>query len=108
MAMTLAEAIIAKHTKDPVEAGAICRVNVDFAFTNDITGPPAIKEFRKMGAQKVFDPQRCAVLPDHFSPAKDIASAEQIKECREFAEEQGMLFWEVGRVGVEHTFLPEN
>lgn len=108
MAMTLAEAIIAKHTKDPVEAGAICRVSVDFAFTNDITGPPAIKEFRKMGAKKVFDPMRCAILPDHFSPAKDIASAEQIKECREFAYEQDMLFWEVGRVGVEHTFLPEN
>ena len=108
MAMTLAEAIIAKHTKDPVEAGSICRVSVDFAFTNDITGPPAIKEFRKMGAKKVFDPARCAILPDHFSPAKDIASAEQIKECREFAYEQDMLFWEVGRVGVEHTFLPEN
>ncbi|MCK9341400.1 MAG: 3-isopropylmalate dehydratase large subunit [Synergistaceae bacterium] len=108
MAMTLAEAIIAKHTKDPVEAGSICRVSVDFAFTNDITGPPAIKEFRKMGAKKVFDPARCAILPDHFSPAKDIASAEQIKECREFAYEQDMLFWEVGRVGVEHAFLPEN
>jgi 3-isopropylmalate/(R)-2-methylmalate dehydratase large subunit len=106
--MTLAEAIIAKHTKDPVEAGSICRVSVDFAFTNDITGPPAIKEFRKMGAKKVFDPARCAILPDHFSPAKDIASAEQIKECREFAYEQDMLFWEVGRVGVEHAFLPEN
>ena len=108
MAMTLAEAIIAKHTKDPVEAGSIFRVSVDFAFTNDITGPPAIKEFRKMGAKKVFDPARCAILPDHFSPAKDIASAEQIKECREFAYEQDMLFWEVGRVGVEHAFLPEN
>ncbi|NLD06244.1 MAG: 3-isopropylmalate dehydratase large subunit [Synergistaceae bacterium] len=108
MGMTLAEAIIAKHTKDPVEAGAICRVNVDFAFTNDITGPPAIKEFRKMGATKVFDPMRCAILPDHFSPAKDIASAEQIKMCREFAYEQEMLFWDVGRVGVEHAFLPEN
>lgn len=108
MAMTLAEAIIAKHTKDPVEAGSICRVSVDFAFTNDITGPPAIKEFRKMGAKKIFDPARCAILPDHFSPAKDIASAEQIKECREFAYEQDMLFWEVGRVGVEHAFLPEN
>lgn len=108
MAMTLAEAIIAGHTKDHVEAGAICRVNVDFAFANDITGPPAIKEFKNMGAEKVFDAKRCAVLPDHFTPAKDIASAEQVKACREFAKEQGMLFWEVGRVGVEHAFLPEN
>lgn len=108
MAMTLAEAIIAKHTSDHVEAGSICRVNVDFAFTNDITGPPAIKEFKKMGAEKVFDKKRCAILPDHFTPAKDIASAEQVKICREFAREQDMLFWEVGRVGVEHAFLPEN
>lgn len=108
MGMTLAEAIIAKHTKDRVEPGAICSVNVDFAFTNDITGPPAIKEFKKMGAVKVFDVNRCAITPDHFTPAKDIASAEQVKICREFAKEQGMLFWDVGRVGVEHAFLPEN
>ena len=108
MAMTLAEAIIARHTKDRVETGAICRVSVDFAFANDITGPPAIKEFKNMGAEKVFDPSRCAILPDHFTPAKDIASAEQVKACREFAREQRMLFWEVGRVGVEHAFLPEN
>lgn len=108
MPMTLAEAIIAKHTSDKVETGAICRVKVDFAFANDITGPPAIKEFKNMGAEKVFYKTRCAILPDHFTPAKDIASAEQVKTCREFAHEQDMLFWEVGRVGVEHTFLPEN
>ena len=108
MGMTLAEAIIAKHTSDHVEPGAICRVNVDFAFANDITGPQAIKEFKKMNADKVFDKDRCAILPDHFTPAKDIASAEQVKACREFAREQNMLFWEVGRVGVEHSFLPEN
>lgn len=108
MGMTLAEAIIARHTKDKVVPGAICQVGVDFAFVNDITGPPAIAEFRSMGAEKVFDKTRCAILPDHFTPAKDIASAEQVKTCREFAAEQGLLFWEVGRVGVEHTFLPEN
>lgn len=108
MGLTLAEAIIARHTKAPVETGAICQVNVDFAFTNDITGPPAIKEFKNMGAERVFDKTRCAITPDHFTPAKDIESAEQVKTCREFAREQQMLFWEVGRVGVEHTFLPEN
>lgn len=108
MSKTLVESIIASHTKDRVESGSICKVNVDFAFTNDITGPPAIKEFKRMGATKVFDPLRCAILPDHFSPAKDIASAEQIKECRAFAKEQNMLFWDVGRVGVEHAFLHEN
>lgn len=108
MGMTLAEAIIARHTSDRVAPGAICQVGVDFAFVNDITGPPAITEFRKMGAKQVFDKARCAILPDHFTPAKDIASAEQAKTCREFAREQGLLYWEVGRVGVEHAFLPEN
>ena len=104
---TLAEAIIAAHTKDPVAKGAICQVSVDLAFANDITGPPAIEEFRKMGGVKVFDSQRCAIVPDHFTPNKDIASAEQAKKARVFAKEQGMLYWEVGRVGVEHAFLPE-
>ena len=104
---TMAEAIIAKHTQDPVAAGNICGVGVDFAFANDITAPPAIREFSNMGAKKVFDTGRCAILPDHFTPNKDIASAEQSKIGREFAREQGMLYWEVGRVGVEHAFLPE-
>ncbi|MDR1979563.1 MAG: 3-isopropylmalate dehydratase large subunit [Synergistaceae bacterium] len=106
-AYTMAEAIIAAHSKDPVAAGNICEVKVDFAFANDITAPPAIKEFANMGAEKVFDAQRCAILPDHFTPNKDIASAEQSKISREFARRQGMLYWEVGRVGVEHAFLPE-
>ncbi|GHS86946.1 3-isopropylmalate dehydratase large subunit [Synergistales bacterium] len=104
---TMAEAIIALHSKDKVEAGNICGVSVDFAFANDITAPPSIKEMRNMGAKNVFDPERCAVLLDHFSPNKDIASAEQAKICRDFAREQKLLFWEVGRVGVEHAFLPE-
>lgn len=104
---TLAEAVIASRTKDPVEAGNICGVDVDFAFANDITAPPAIREFRRMGAQKVFDVRRCAILPDHFTPNRDIASAEQAVIGRTFAREQGLLYWEVGRVGVEHAFLPE-
>ena len=104
---TLAEAIIASHTKDAVKPGNICGVNVDFAFTNDITAPPTSREFKKMGATKVFDVNRCAIVPDHFTPNKDIASAEQSLIGRTFAREQGMLYWEVGRVGVEHAFLPE-
>jgi 3-isopropylmalate/(R)-2-methylmalate dehydratase large subunit len=107
MGKTMVEAIIAAHSKDRVEAGNICQVKVDFAFANDITGPPSVNVFRKMGAQRVFDTQRCAMLPDHFTPNRDIASAQQTKAAREFAREQGMLFWEVGRVGVEHAFLPE-
>ncbi|MCD8349356.1 MAG: 3-isopropylmalate dehydratase large subunit [Planctomycetaceae bacterium] len=104
---TMAEAIIANHALDPVARGGICRARVDFAFANDITAAPAIREFKKMGAAKVFDPARCAVVADHFTPNKDIASANQVKVGRVFAKEQGMHFWETGRCGVEHTFLPE-
>jgi len=107
MGKTLAQAIISSHTRDKVDTGNICQVKVDFAFANDITGPPAVNSFREMGAEKVFDTKRCAILPDHFTPNRDIASAQQAKEGREFAKKQGMLFWEVGRVGVEHAFLPE-
>ena len=107
MGRTLAEALIASHTAEPVEPGSICRVRVDFAFANDITGAPAIAEFARMGAEQVFDPNRCAIVPDHFTPNKDIASARQVQAARTFARNQGMLFWEVGRAGVEHAFLPE-
>lgn len=105
----MAEAIIAAHTTDNVAPGAVCQVKVDFAFANDITGPPAVEEFRKMAGAggRVFAPKRCGLLPDHFTPNKDIASAEQSKKVREFAREQGLMYWEVGRVGVEHAFLPE-
>ena len=107
MPRTLAEAIIASRTKDTVSPGSVCQVRVDFAFANDITGPPAIEEFKKMGAVRVFDPERCALIPDHFTPNKDIASAEQARKARIFALEQGMKYWEVGRAGVEHAFIPE-
>ncbi|MDR1579488.1 MAG: 3-isopropylmalate dehydratase large subunit [Synergistaceae bacterium] len=107
MPRAMAEAIIAAHTKDAVSPGSVCQVRVDFAFANDITGPPAVEEFKKMGAKRVFDPERCAIIIDHFTPNKDIASAEQAKRAREFAREQGLKFWEVGRVGVEHAFIPE-
>jgi 3-isopropylmalate/(R)-2-methylmalate dehydratase large subunit len=80
---------------------------VDFAFANDITAAPAVAAFAEMGADSVFAPERCAVLPDHFTPNKDIASAEQTKKGRIFALAQGIRYWEVGRVGVEHAFLPE-
>ena len=107
MSYTLAEAIIASHTKDNVSPGAVCQVRVDFAFANDITGPPAIEEFIKMGALRVFDSERCTIIPDHFTPNKDIASARQARKARVFARELGMKYWEVGRVGVEHTFIHE-
>lgn len=107
MGKTMAQAIIGAHSKDKADVGNICQVKVDFAFANDITAPPAIQSFRNMGAENVFDKERCAILPDHFTPNRDIASAQQAVEGRHFAKDQGMLYWEVGRVGVEHAFLPE-
>jgi 3-isopropylmalate/(R)-2-methylmalate dehydratase large subunit len=103
----MAEAIIANHALDPVARGGICRARVDFAFANDITTAPSVHEFKRMGARKVFDPERCAVVIDHFTPNKDIASANQVAVARRFAKEQGVHFWETGRCGVEHAFLPE-
>ena len=107
MPRTLASAIIASRTRQKAVEGEICSVSVDFAFANDITAPPAVRSFRNMGARRVFDPSRCAILPDHFTPNKDIAAAEQAMRARDFALEQGMHYWEQGRVGIEHAFLPE-
>ena len=81
MAMTLAQAILSRKSDKAPEEGTLCRVRVDLAFANDITGPPAIRSFKEMGAEKVFDPARCAVLPDHFTPNKDIAAADLIRGC---------------------------
>ena len=81
---------------------------VDLALGNDITSPPAIAEFRKLGAKKVFDKKKIALVPDHFTPNKDIKSAEQVKLMREFAKEFGIVnFFEIGCMGVEHALLPE-
>ena len=107
MAYTLAEALIASHTSDRVVPGSVCRARVDFAFANDITAPPAIDEFGRMGAMRVFAPERCAIIPDHFTPNKDIVSAGQTLKARAFARGQGMKYWEVGRAGVEHVLIPE-
>ncbi|WP_448382894.1 3-isopropylmalate dehydratase large subunit [Desulfosoma sp.] len=109
MPMTLAEKILAAHTDRPeVHAGELLEVRVDFCFGNDITAPIAIKAFRESGAQRVFDPQRVALIPDHFTPNKDIASAMQVKMLRDFAREFGIPhYFDVGRMGVEHALLPE-
>jgi 3-isopropylmalate/(R)-2-methylmalate dehydratase large subunit len=77
-------------------------------MTNDITAPLSIREFRKTGLERVFDPQKVVLVPDHFVPAKDIKAAEQAKIMREFAHEQGAIYYEVGRAGIEHVVLPEN
>jgi 3-isopropylmalate/(R)-2-methylmalate dehydratase large subunit len=105
--MTLAEKILAAHSgKKQVSAGEFINCKVDMVLSNDITAPIAIREFRKLGV-KVFDPQKVVMVPDHFTPNKDISSAEQAKLVREFAREQGIIYFEVGQVGIEHVLLPE-
>jgi len=75
---------------------------------NDITSPVAIEQFKKMGVPKVFDQAKIALVPDHFTPNKDIKSAEQAKIVREFAHKYGIVnYFEVGQMGIEHCLLPE-
>ena len=106
--MTLAEKILANHTdKKEVSPGEFLNVRVDLILANDITAPIAIREFRRMGVDRVFDPGKIVMVPDHFTPNKDIASAEQAKVMREFCREQGVIYFEVGQMGIEHVLLPE-
>jgi 3-isopropylmalate/(R)-2-methylmalate dehydratase large subunit len=106
--LTLAEKILAAHTdKKEVSPGEFLNVRVDLILANDITAPIAIREFRRTGVAKVFDPSKIVMVPDHFTPNKDIASAEQVKVMREFCREQGVIYFEVGQMGIEHVLLPE-
>jgi len=106
--MTLAEKILAAHCgKKKVVPGELVNVRVDMVLANDITAPIAIKEFRRIGVKKVFDPKKIVMVPDHFVPNKDILSAEQAKLMRDFALEQGLIYFEVGQMGIEHVILPE-
>ncbi|MGM0646283.1 MAG: 3-isopropylmalate dehydratase large subunit [Thermodesulfobacteriota bacterium] len=109
MRHTLAEKILQDHTQDTVyEPGQIVRCNISLALANDITAPLSIRSLEKMGASKVFDKDRVALVCDHFTPNKDIDSAEQVRVVREFAREMGIThYYEGGEVGVEHALLPE-
>ncbi len=106
--MTLAEKILAAHSgKLAVTPGEFLNVKVDLVLANDITAPLAIKEFTKLGVKTVFDAKKVVMVPDHFCPNKDIPSAEQAKMMREFVREHGIVYFEVGRMGIEHVLLPE-
>ena len=109
MGMTIVEKILAGHAGlDRVVPGQLVEARIDRVLANDITAPIAIREFRQAGGRKVFDPERIILVPDHFAPNKDIASAEQCKLMREFAHEQHLThYFEVGRMGIEHALLPE-
>ncbi|MDI6792634.1 MAG: 3-isopropylmalate dehydratase large subunit [bacterium] len=108
MGKTITEKILGAHVGREVSPGELIECPVDIALGNDITAPLAIAEFERVGAKRVFDPERVILVPDHFVPNKDIKSAGQCKILREFAKEQNLKYYfEVGRMGIEHALLPE-
>ncbi len=108
--MTLAEKIFARHTgRDTVRAGDIVMAKLDMILGTDVTVPLSVEVFRNMGAEKIFDTDKIALVNDHFVPAKDVKAAELSKIMREFASEQGVKnYFEVGRSGICHSILPDN
>lgn len=109
MGMTMTQKILAKHAGlENVIPGQFIEADLDMVLGNDITGPVAIKEFEKMGGGEVFHKDKIALVPDHFTPNKDIKSAEQCKIMREFAYDQEITnYFEIGEMGIEHALLPE-
>ena len=109
MGMTMTQKILARAAGvESCRAGELLMCKLDLVLGNDITAPVAINEFVKMGATKVFDPAKIALIPDHFVPNKDIKSATMAKQMRDFAKAQNIVhYYEVGRVGIEHALLPE-
>ena len=109
MGMTQTQKILAAHAGlAEVKAGQLINAKLDIVLGNDITTPVAINEFEKAGFNGVFDKEHIAIVLDHFVPNKDIKSATQSKQCREFANKYDILnFYDVGQMGIEHALLPE-
>lgn len=109
MGMTMTQKILAAHAGlDKVVAGQLIEANLDLVLGNDVTAPVAIHEMEKMKLKKVFDKDKIALVPDHFTPNKDIKSAEHCKCVREFAMDQDITnYFEIGEMGIEHALLPE-
>lgn len=109
MGMTMTQKILADHAGlDEVKGGQLIMAKLDMVLGNDVTTPVAVKEFQKIGVDKVFDKTKISIVPDHFVPNKDIKSAEQCKIIREFARNMGIEnFFEIGQMGIEHALLPE-
>ncbi len=109
MGMTISEKIMAAHAgMDSVKPGQLIEAKLDMILANDITAPIAIREFEKLGVDRVWDRDRISLVPDHFTPNKDIKSAEQVKMVREFAARMNISnYFEVGEMGIEHALLPE-
>ena len=108
MGMNMTEKILAKHAGlASVEPGQLITCKLDMVLANDITAPPAITEFKKIG-RPVFDNTKIALVPDHFTPNKDMKTASMTKIVRDFAKENNIVnYFEIGRVGIEHVILPE-
>ena len=109
MGMTMTQKILAAHAGlKSVKAGQLIEANLDLVLGNDITTPVAVNEFKKFGTDKVFSKSKIAIVPDHFTPNKDIKAAEQVKYIREFANKMEIEnFFEVGEMGIEHCLVPE-
>lgn len=109
MGMTMTQKILAAHSGlTEVKAGQLIKAKLDLVLGNDITTPVAINEFSKVGKSDVFHKEKIAIVPDHFTPNKDIKSAEQVRFIREFANEKEIKnFFEIGEMGIEHALLPE-
>ena len=109
MGMTITEKILSAHSNSKtIEPDRIIECKIDIVLGNDITAPIAIEEFEKVGAKDVFDKDKIVLIPDHFTPNKDIKSAQQVQQLRMFARKYGIKhFYETGRAGIEHAFLPE-
>lgn len=107
--MTMTQKILAAHAGlDYVEAGQLITAKLDLVLGNDVTTPVAVKAFKTMDAKKVFDKNKIAIVPDHFTPNKDIKSAEHCKMIREFAKDKEIKnYFEIGEMGIEHALIPE-
>lgn len=109
MGMTMTQKILAAHAGlDKVSPGQLIEVNLDLVLGNDVTAPVAIKEMEKLNSKQVFDKDKIALVPDHFTPNKDIKSAENCKCMRDFATDNDITnYFEIGEMGIEHALLPE-
>ena len=109
MGMTISQKILARHAgREMLEPGELINCQLDLVLGNDVTAPVAIAEFKKLGIDKVFDQSRVVLVPDHFTPNKDIKSAEQCKILRDFARQYEIEnYFEIGQMGIEHCLLPE-
>jgi 3-isopropylmalate/(R)-2-methylmalate dehydratase large subunit len=107
--MTITEKILAAHAgKEAVSPGELIDAQIDVVMGHDLSGPEAILQIERIGATKVFDPEKIVLVPDHFTPNKDVKAAESCKRLREFARSQGIVhYYEVGEMGIAHALLPE-